>query len=112
MRARPDVPQLFDGRGVPDGLAGDAIPREARIACVADAFDAMMSGRPYRRAQLTLDDALAELRKHSGTQFDPELVDIFIRLYSAKPPVADHALVVRAIQRRARTKSVPGRASA
>jgi response regulator RpfG family c-di-GMP phosphodiesterase len=62
--------ERIDGRGVPDGLSGDAIPREARIACVADAFDAMMSGRPYRSAQLTMEDALAELRRHAGTQFD------------------------------------------
>jgi putative two-component system response regulator len=67
--------ERVDGRGVPDGLRGEAIPREARIACVADAFDAMMSGRPYRSAQLTHEDALAELRRHAGTQFDATVVD-------------------------------------
>ncbi|MDQ4080580.1 MAG: response regulator, partial [Gemmatimonadota bacterium] len=66
--------ERIDGRGVPDGLSGDAIPREARIACVADAFDAMMSGRPYRSSQLTMEEALAELRRHSGTQFDAHAV--------------------------------------
>jgi HD-GYP domain-containing protein (c-di-GMP phosphodiesterase class II) len=66
--------ERIDGCGVPDGLRGDAIPREARIACVADAFDAMMSGRPYRKSQLTLDGALAELQRHAGTQFDPDVV--------------------------------------
>jgi putative two-component system response regulator len=66
--------ERIDGRGVPDGLPGEAIPREARIACVADAFDAMMSGRPYRTAQLSLEDALGELRRHSGTQFDADVV--------------------------------------
>src|SRR5918992_731559 len=66
--------ERIDGGGVPDGLRGDAIPREARIACVADAFDAMMSGRPYRSAQLTMEDALAELRRHAGTQFDAHAV--------------------------------------
>ena len=66
--------ERIDGRGVPDGLSGDAIPREARIACVADAFDAMMSGRPYRSAQLPMEDALAELRRHAGTQFDAHAV--------------------------------------
>src|SRR5918992_1057411 len=70
--------ERIDGGGVPDGLRGDAIPREARIACVADAFDAMMSGRPYRSAQLTLEQALEELRRHAGTQFDPEVVDAFL----------------------------------
>jgi response regulator RpfG family c-di-GMP phosphodiesterase len=66
--------ERIDGRGVPDGLSGDAIPREARIACVADAFDAMMSGRPYRSTQLAMDDAVAELRRHAGTQFDSHVV--------------------------------------
>ncbi len=66
--------ERIDGRGVPDGLSGEAIPREARIACVADAFDAMMSGRPYRSTQLTMEDAIAELRRHSGTQFDAHVV--------------------------------------
>jgi response regulator RpfG family c-di-GMP phosphodiesterase len=66
--------ERIDGGGVPDGLRGEAIPREARIACVADAFDAMMSGRPYRSAQLTLEDALGELRRHAGTQFDADVV--------------------------------------
>jgi HD-GYP domain-containing protein (c-di-GMP phosphodiesterase class II) len=70
--------ERIDGCGVPDGLRGEAIPREARIACVADAFDAMMSGRPYRRAQLTLEDALGELRRHSGTQFDSHVVNAFL----------------------------------
>lgn len=70
--------ERMDGRGVPDGLMGEAIPREARIACAADAFDAMMSGRPYRTAQLTLDDALAELRNHSGTQFDPGVANALL----------------------------------
>jgi len=70
--------ERIDGRGVPDGLSDDAIPREARIACVADAFDAMMSGRPYRTAQLTLEEALEELRRHAGTQFDPQVVDALV----------------------------------
>ena len=67
--------ERIDGRGVPDGLCGEAIPREARIACVADAFDAMMSGRPYRTTQLTVEEALDELLRHAGTQFDSEVVD-------------------------------------
>ena len=70
--------ERIEGAGVPDGLSGDGIPREARIACVADAFDAMMSGRPYRTAQLTLDAALEELRRHAGTQFDPQVVDALV----------------------------------
>jgi len=70
--------ERMDGLGVPDGLRDEAIPREARIACVADAFDAMMSGRPYRKAQLTLDAALNELRTNAGTQFDPQVVEAFL----------------------------------
>jgi len=69
--------ERIDGRGVPDGVRGDAIPREARIACVADAFDAMMSGRPYR-AQLTVEGALTELGRHAGTQFDPQVVEALL----------------------------------
>ena len=68
--------ERFDGRGVPDGLAGNAIPREARLCAVADAFDAMMSVRPYRRT-MSIADAVGELREHAGTQFDPEIVDAF-----------------------------------
>jgi putative two-component system response regulator len=71
--------ERFDGRGIPDGLAGTAIPLEARIAAVADSFDAMTSGRPYRRGhRMTLDDAVAELRRCAGTQFDPGIVHSFV----------------------------------
>ena len=68
--------ERFDGRGVPDGLSGTAIPRAARLCAVADAFDAMMSVRPYRRT-MSIADAVGELREHAGTQFDPEIVDAF-----------------------------------
>ena len=70
--------ERLDGRGVPDGLAGDAIPLEARITAVADAFDAMTSGRPYRAGGFTVDDAVAELKHYRGTQFDPSVVDAFV----------------------------------
>src|SRR4030081_1437114 len=63
--------ERFDGRGVPDRLAGSAIPLEARIAAAADAFDAMTSDRPYRPDGLRVDDAIAEIVRCSGTQFDP-----------------------------------------
>jgi response regulator RpfG family c-di-GMP phosphodiesterase len=69
--------ERYDGRGVPDKLAGDAIPREARIITVADAFDAMMSVRPYRKG-LSYHEALAEIGRHAGTQFDPEVVTAFL----------------------------------
>jgi putative two-component system response regulator len=66
--------ERMDGRGVPDALAGEAIPLEARIVAVADAIDAMTSGRPYRGNELTLTEAVEELQRNSGTQFDPRVV--------------------------------------
>jgi len=68
--------ERMDGRGIPDGLVGDTIPLEARIVAVADAIDAMTSGRPYRGNELTLDEALEELRRNAGTQFDAQIVTI------------------------------------
>ncbi len=66
-----------DGCGYPDGLKGDKIDITARIISVADAFDAMTSDRPYRKA-LSLKAAFSELMKHSGTQFDPAVVKAFL----------------------------------
>jgi diguanylate cyclase (GGDEF)-like protein len=66
----------FDGSGYPGGLKTTGIPMEARILSIADAYDAMTSPRPYR-TQLSLGDALIELRRCAGTQFDPEMVEIF-----------------------------------
>ncbi len=67
----------FDGSGYPDGLAGEAIPLEARIVAVPDAFDAMTSARPHR-GMMPLQDVLMELEKCKGTQFDPKVLEIFI----------------------------------
>lgn len=67
----------YDGTGYPDGLRGAEIPLEARIVAVVDAYDAMRSDRPYRSA-LSPDAALAELRKNTGTQFDPLVVEAFL----------------------------------
>jgi two-component system, cell cycle response regulator len=75
--------ERFDGDGYPDGLAGDAIPLVARIVAVCDAFDAMLSGRPYRPAH-TEDEALAELRRCAGTQFDPSVVAAFLAERAAR----------------------------
>ncbi len=69
--------ERIDGRGYPLGLAGDEIPEFARVIAVADAFDSMTSTRSYRGAR-RIDEAVAELRKWSGTQFDPALVDAFV----------------------------------
>ena len=68
--------ERFDGAGYPDKLAGEDIPLGARIIAVADAFDAMVSGRPYRPA-LSVEQALEEIRRCSGTQFDPHVVAAF-----------------------------------
>jgi putative two-component system response regulator len=68
--------ERWDGRGYPAGLVGNAIPLGGRIIAVADAFNAMTSDRIYRPA-LTLDRAWAELRAHTGTQFDPDIVAVF-----------------------------------
>jgi len=66
--------ERMDGRGVPDGLAGEQIPLEARIVAVADAIDAMTSGRPYRGNELSLEAAFEELERNAGTQFDRRIV--------------------------------------
>jgi HD-GYP domain-containing protein (c-di-GMP phosphodiesterase class II) len=73
--------ERFDGRGIPDGLAGEEIPIEARIAAVADSFDAMTSSRPYRPGRrMSVDAAVEELRRHRGTQYDPRVLDVFLDL--------------------------------
>ena len=69
--------ERIDGRGYPMGLAGDEIPEFARVLAVADAFDSMTSTRSYRGAR-PIHEAIAELRKWSGTQFDPAFVDAFV----------------------------------
>jgi len=72
----------YDGTGYPDGLRGEAIPIEARVMAVADAFDAMTTDRPYRNA-LPEEAALAELRRAAGTQFDPRVVAAFEQIFPA-----------------------------
>jgi putative two-component system response regulator len=69
--------ERMDGTGIPDRLSGNDIPREARIVSVADAFDAMMSKRPYRQG-LSYNAALTELRRTVDSQFDPEVVDALL----------------------------------
>jgi putative nucleotidyltransferase with HDIG domain len=76
--------ERWDGSGYPDGLEGELIPLGARIIAVADAFDAMTSDRVYRAA-LPVDEALAELRVGRGTQFDPQIVDLFEMAMANRP---------------------------
>jgi two-component system cell cycle response regulator len=71
--------EWFDGRGYPHGLAGNEIPIGSRIVAIADAYEAMISDRPYSPA-MPHQDALDELLRQRGTQFDPELVDVFVAL--------------------------------
>ena len=80
--------ERFAGHGYPYGLRGNEIPLGARIVAIADAYDAMIHDRPYKRA-MTHDQAIAELRRHSGTQFDPDLVNLFCDLYAAHAPEPD-----------------------
>ena len=68
----------FDGKGYPDGLVGEGIPLEARIIAVPDAFDAMASLRPHRKA-MPLEDILLEMEKYKGKQFDPKVLEIFLK---------------------------------
>ena len=71
--------ERYDGAGYPDGLTGEDIPLGARIIAVCDAYDAMTGGRPYQPA-MTIPDAVAELRRCAGTQFDPHVVEAFATL--------------------------------
>lgn len=75
--------ERYDGTGYPAGLAGEEIPLGARIVAVIDAFDAMMSSRPYRRA-LPFEEAVRRLREGSGTQFDPMVVERFVQIARAE----------------------------
>ena len=77
--------EWYDGRGYPHGLAGREIPVGARIVAIVDAYEAMVAGRPYRSA-IAHEAALAELRRHAGIQFDPELVEVFADLFADGVP--------------------------
>ncbi len=72
--------ERYDGKGYPKGIEKDHIPLGARIVAVADAFHAMTSSRPYRKTPLTLEGAIEELQKNSGTQFDPKVVSVFLEM--------------------------------
>ncbi len=72
--------EAYDGSGYPDGLKGEEIPVGARIATAVDAFDAMVTDRPYRKG-MTVEKAIEELKRNRNTQFDPVVVDAIISLY-------------------------------
>jgi putative nucleotidyltransferase with HDIG domain len=117
-RLAPELPiirhhhEWFNGSGYPDGLAGDDIPRLARILHVADAFEAMTASRPYRMTPLTPEQAVAELRKFGGIQFDPEVVDAFVRTeyaHGVADAGRDEVRAVPLIGQAAGTLAVAGR---
>jgi HD-GYP domain-containing protein (c-di-GMP phosphodiesterase class II) len=81
--------ERWDGRGYPDGLAGEDIPLGARIIFASDAFDAMTSERPYQEA-VDFETALQELRRHAGTQFDPRVVEAFERAVRSELGILPH----------------------
>jgi diguanylate cyclase (GGDEF)-like protein len=80
--------ERYAGHGYPFGLRGNDIPLGARIVAIADAYDAMTHDRPYKRA-MSHEDAIQELRRHAGTQFDPELVGLFCDLFARHAPTPD-----------------------
>jgi len=83
--------EQFDGSGYPYGLKGEAIPLEARILTVADTYDSMVTDRPYRK-RLSCEEAVDELRRGCGKQFDPQVVDAFLRVLAEKRERASHAV--------------------
>ena len=100
-RLKPELPiirhhhEWYNGSGYPDHLVGENIPKLARILHVADAFEAMTAARPYRLQPLTREQALLELRRYAGIQFDPIVLDAFARTDwvrnvadPGRPPVA------------------------
>jgi diguanylate cyclase (GGDEF)-like protein len=76
--------ERWDGTGYPEGLKGERIPIASRILSVADAFDAMTNDRVYRRA-IPIEDAIKEIKHNAGTQFDPNIAELFVRLAAENP---------------------------
>jgi len=78
--------EMFDGSGYPEGLKGEQIPLPARVFSIVDAFDAMTTDRPYRAA-LPLEYAAEEIQRMGGTQFDPEVAEVFGPLCERLVPI-------------------------
>ncbi len=100
----------FSGHGYPYGLRGTDIPLGARIVAIADAYDAMVRDRPYRRA-IGHAAAIEELRRYAEVQFDPELVDLFCDLYARRPPAEDPGLLIDPRPRPAASRAPRARAA-
>ncbi|MBY0397931.1 MAG: HD domain-containing protein, partial [Thermoleophilia bacterium] len=105
--------ERFGGAGYPYGLRGHEIPLGARIVAIADAYDAMIQDRPYK-GKISHEAAVDELRQHAGTQFDPELVEIFCDIYGSHAPQADPAALgfIAAAQSHGRAPLEAGRRGA
>ena len=81
--------ERIDGGGYPDGLEGDAIPLGARVVAVCDSYEAMTADRPYRKT-MSSAEAVAELQRCAGSQFDPAVVEVFISvLYSGERSIIE-----------------------
>lgn len=93
----------YDGSGYPDGLTGGEIPLASRILLVTDAFDAMTSDRPYRKA-LPFEHAVEELKRNAGTQFDPEVVEAFLRIVETERHDHEHRTEKKEVDRTATQK--------
>jgi HD-GYP domain-containing protein (c-di-GMP phosphodiesterase class II) len=117
VKLAPELPiirhhhEWFNGSGYPDRLVGHGIPRLARIMHVADSYEAMTAARPYRLSPLSESQALEELHKFSGIQFDPEVVAAFDRVVSRRPawikPNIPHHLIERYIPKLGEPTPVP-----
>jgi len=88
--------ERWDGKGYPDGLAGEEIPFAARLVFCCDAYNAMTTDRVYRAA-LPIEEAVAELRRNSGTQFDPSMVDALVEVVQEGEPAVTGSDEIRAI---------------
>ena len=75
--------ERWDGSGYPQGIAGEAIPLGSRVLAAVDAFESMTAGRPYRPARRR-DEAIAELRREAGVQFDPAVVEALIKVLESE----------------------------
>ena len=84
--------ERYDGHGYPDGLKGEYIPRTARLVCIADAYDAMSSSRIYR-SNLSPEEIRRELIAGRGTQFDPQMLDVFLRMFDENRLQIEHPYV-------------------